>query len=93
MRDWSDAQIEAMLELEGLGQRIVTPVEQRDSPLVKRGCICPNGHQPDKNGLVVTSPSCELHGYHYSKLMLEPRSTRGPARTVGVIHHVKGYGE
>jgi len=90
MKRWSEAQIEAMLELDGLGQRIVSPDElaemhEQDAPAVKRGCICPNGHKPDESGLIFTSPSCELHGCR-SRFVVMSRLTQGSARTPGVVH-------
>jgi hypothetical protein len=55
---WTEAQIEAMIELGGAPPE---PVQQ-PRPVVARGCICPNQHQPDSDGLIVTQPSCMIHG-------------------------------
>ena len=89
MKQWSEAQIEAALELDGLGQHILSPDElaemhKQDALAVRKGCICVNQHEPDENGLIFTSPSCELHGCrtrYIAGFRLEDR-----ARTVGAVH-------
>jgi hypothetical protein len=58
---------------------------QDEMPAVQKGCICPNGHQADEYGYIVTSPSCQLHGCR-SRFVPMSRMTQNSARTVGVIH-------
>lgn len=35
-------------------------------PVVKRGCICRNGGQPDEHGYIAYSPSCMVPGHGVS---------------------------
>ena len=58
--DFTDAQIDALIALEGHGERRVPAEELR--PLVERECICTNHHQPDAMGFIWTSPACGFHG-------------------------------
>jgi hypothetical protein len=90
LTEWSRAQLKAALELDGRGQRLVDEEElakmrKEDRPPAARGCICTNGHQPDKDGCVFTSPSCEVHNFR-TPYIAHGRLTERDARTVGVIH-------
>ena len=81
---WTEAQIEAALELDGLGHKLATP-EKQELRAVSQGCICPNNHEPDKDGFIVTSPSCLLHGCR-TQFIPRSRLTEFDLRTPGVIH-------
>jgi hypothetical protein len=90
MKRWSAAQLEALLELEGDGtQRLLSPAEtaqlQGDDLPVKKGCICPNSHKPNSDGLIFTSPACQLHGCH-TRFVQRSRLTEYDLRTPGIIH-------
>ena len=91
---WTEAQLEALLELEGDGsQRLLTPAELRemqeqDRPAVTKGCICPHNHEPfTVNGetIICTSPQCQLHGCR-SRFIPRSRLTQFDCRTPGVVH-------
>jgi hypothetical protein len=76
---WSEAEINAVVEYQA-----PEPTPEHVAA-VKSGCICPNAHQPDMNGIIVTSPSCQEHGCQ-SRFVPMTRLTQQSARTVGVIH-------
>jgi hypothetical protein len=61
---YSDEEIDAALERQGL--HFLSPEVQQDSqedrPAAQKGCICPNDHKPNTEGLIYTAPSCTLHG-------------------------------
>ncbi len=90
-RQWSRPRVEAELAIDGLGQRLVSDedlphlLEVTPPPPYLADCICRNGHQPDAEGLIYTSPSCEVHGLG-TGLVVTGRSTncrprgRGKAR-------------
>lgn len=79
MTRWSEAQIDAVVEYD-----VPEPMPAHQAT-VRTGCICPNGHQPDANGFVITSPSCQDHGCR-SRFIPMTRMTQQSARTVGIIH-------
>ena len=61
--DWTMAQLDAGLELDGLGTRRLTPAELAGQrPQVERECLCRNHHEP-LDGFIYTSPACSFHGY------------------------------
>ena len=71
--DWTDAQIDALLELDGRGQRrgpAEVLVDER--PRVERECLCPNNHEPGADGFIVTAPSCAFHGFEARILAARP---------------------
>lgn len=88
MRIHTDEEIDAVLEAWGTP---LTPENVNDAnfgvgvrPVVEKGCICPNGHEPDAQGLIFTSPSCIEHGCRTrwpfkSQLNLSER-------TIGTVH-------
>jgi hypothetical protein len=65
-RQWSRPRLEAELEMDG--QRLVSDddlphlLEVTPPTPCLADCICRNGHKPDEEGLIYTSPSCEVHG-------------------------------
>ena len=86
MTRWTEEQIEAMIEL---GVPDDSAPAEPTRPVVATQCICPNNHEPDAHGMLITSPSCQLHGCR-SRFIPVSRLTQQSARTVGVIHSHKG---
>jgi hypothetical protein len=88
-RQWSRPRLEAELAMDG--QRLVSdedlphPLEVTPPTPYRADCICGNGHEPDAEGLIYTSPSCEVHGLG-TGLLVTGKSTncrprgRGKAR-------------
>lgn len=91
----SRAQLKASLELDGLGHTLLDEEETKRlkvdlRPIVQRGCICPpnhegNRHEPTAQGFLITSPSCEVHGFH-SPHVERTSLSRQDVRTVASIH-------
>ena len=81
MKRWSDAQVEALIELEiARGNPDVRAVE---TPIIQASCICRNGCQPDAEGLVYVSPCCKVHGLRST---FGSRRGQRDARTAGSVH-------
>jgi hypothetical protein len=56
---YTRTQVYAIMELlEGIWEA----PEPAFQPIVKTQCICPNQGKPDRDGFIVTSPACMMHG-------------------------------
>jgi len=79
--DWSLPRLAAELELDGLGQR-VAEIDELPAHAIQ-GCICTNGHEPDSDGLIFTSPACSQHGLKYPDMTAGRAGVRKVGRPYG----------
>jgi hypothetical protein len=96
-RDYSDDQIEALMAMDG--QRLISESElslrENPRPAVQLACICPPNHEgirhaPNKDGFIITSPSCLEHGCRSRYLAHGSSLNARDFRTVGAVHARRG---
>jgi hypothetical protein len=87
-REWSRPRLEAELEMDG--QRLAAEVEAPAPIMVASACICRNGHQPDAEGLIYISPSCQVHGLRNRDAEIQRSSVARPGRRFGLALPKRG---